>query len=139
MRVPRWIGCLALIALTACGAPGADRQPMEWRAWLDSPGGELPFGLELHETATGFDAVMINGSERIPVERVERDGARWILGIDHYDSRIEAVLAEDGSRLEGHWEKTGVGGSKTGLDFHAVEGRYLHDVSWSGSAVAMPV
>ena len=69
MGASRWT-CLALIALAACAPPATESRHVEWRAWLDSPGGELPFGLELRDGLDGPSAVLINGSERIPVTRV---------------------------------------------------------------------
>jgi len=112
-----------LLLATACQPPPADDWHHEqWRAWLDSPGGELPFGLELRETPGGFEATLINGTERLPVTTVERNATTLTLGIEPYDSMIEASFGEDGHRLDGRWAKTGVAGAKTGLDFHAVAG-----------------
>lgn len=112
----------AILALASCAPPREDVLNAEWRAWLDSPGGELPFGLELREAATDLEAFLLNGSERIPVSSVERDGATLKLGIEQYDSRIEATFGAGGRGLDGRWEKTGVGGARNGLDFHAVAG-----------------
>jgi len=107
--------------LAAC-RPGASIDPQHdvWRAWLDSPGGELPFGLQLRHTESGVAAVLLNGTERIPVSRTELTDGGVTLHIEPYDSRVVATFGEDGRRLDGRWEKTGVGGEKTGLDFHAV-------------------
>jgi len=110
--------------LAAC-RPGASIDPQHdvWRAWLDSPGGELPFGLQLRHTESGVAAVLLNGTERIPVSRTELTDGGVTLHIEPYDSRVVATFGEDGRRLDGRWEKTGVGGEKTGLDFHAVAGK----------------
>ena len=65
-----------------------------WRAWLDSPGGELPFGIELVAKPNGrLDGFLINGEERIPVTRVTRAGGELRIEIEHYDSRIAATIA----------------------------------------------
>jgi thiol-disulfide isomerase/thioredoxin len=119
------IALAALMALASCTTPPrSDLHHEQWRAWLDSPGGELPFGLEFRHTGSGLEFVLVNGTERLPVSRSERDGTTLSIHIEHYDSKIDATLGEDGHRLNGRWEKTGVGGQKTGLDFHAVAGEY---------------
>jgi thiol-disulfide isomerase/thioredoxin len=122
MRTKLAIIPVVLFLLASCAAPPKDLRDVEWRAWLDSPGGELPFGLELRETGAGLEAFLLNGTERIPVSGVEREGAVLTLDIEQYDSRIEATFGADGHSLDGRWEKTGVGGAQNGLDFHAVRG-----------------
>lgn len=74
-----------------------------WRARLTSPGGELPFGLELAREDGALRADLVNGPERIPVPEVSFDGATLVLALPHYDSRIEARLG--GGRLTGAWRK----------------------------------
>ena len=102
----------------------------EWRAWLDSPGGELPFGLEVSRDGAEMEVVIINGSERIDVPRVEANGAELVLGIDHYDSTIVAKVTDGGTRLSGRWEKTTGPQQTASLSFHAEAGsqeRFRHD------------
>ena len=110
MRTKFATSLAALLVLASCATAPEDVRHVEWRAWLDSPGGELPFGLELREAGADLEAFLLNGAERIPVARVERDGATLRLGIEPYDSQIEATFGADGGRLDGRWEKTGVGG-----------------------------
>src|SRR5437867_7578155 len=61
----------------ACAPGGATPSPAgEWRAALESPGGELPFGLRIEERSPGeILAVVVNGEEVVPFEtaRMERD------------------------------------------------------------------
>lgn len=74
-RVLAGAGALALFGLVSVGMIAGQPPPEEpriqtgtWRAWLDSPGGELPFGLVLERVATsGLKAAIINGEERIEV------------------------------------------------------------------------
>jgi len=63
---------LAASVVLSCSPRPVEPAGGEWRAWLDSPGGELPFGLELRHDGDQLSATVINGSERIPVPRVER-------------------------------------------------------------------
>lgn len=107
--------------LCACGAPGPASPTGSWHATLHSPGGPLPFGLELGERDGTLRAFLINGSERIEVPRVEFDGSRLLLGIDHYDSSISATLDRRGERMDGNWRRTSAGAnSETRLPFSAV-------------------
>ena len=101
------IALLGSILVAGCAAPEpAGLAEGAWRAWLDSPGGELPFGLEVTRDHDALQIVIVNGSERIRVPRVEEDGARLVLGLEPYDSTIVASLDRDGMRLSGRWEKT---------------------------------
>ena len=113
----------AALALAACAERPADVHTGPWRAWLDSPGGELPFGLELERGADSFTAFVVNGEERIPISRTERTGRGIAFFFDPYDSSIRATLTADGRRLDGDWRKTTGPGTEARLPFHAVAGR----------------
>ena len=93
-----------------------------WRAWLDSPGGELPFGLELAHEDGEWKAWLINGEERIVIPRVGFRAGELVLEIDYYDSKITARSTDEGSSLEGEWVKQGRGTSLTRMKFHARAG-----------------
>ena len=96
---------LAVVLLAGCADPGTDHLAEgEWHAWLDSPGGELPFGLEVSRDDEQLEVVIINGSERIRVQRVETNGAELLLGIDHYDSTIVATVADGGTDTEENFQ-----------------------------------
>ena len=96
--------------------------PGHWRAWLDSPGGELPFGLELTREGATWGAILINGLERQKIEHVRVEAGRLWLSIEHYDAHVEAVY-ETPSSLEGRWWKTGKHGTVSELPFHAAHGQ----------------
>jgi thiol-disulfide isomerase/thioredoxin len=78
--------------------------------------------LELSNQDPTLRAFIVNGTERLEVERVEWDGGRLVLGIDHYDSSIEATLSEGGARLDGRWHKTTASEKPAQLPFHATAG-----------------
>jgi thiol-disulfide isomerase/thioredoxin len=96
-----------------------------WRAWLDSPGGELPFGLHVRVIVRGkevrWSAELLNGEERIAVPSVTWNAKdkQFILDMPHYDSKITATVSADGKTMDGRWRK------RRGLDrwadmpFHA--------------------
>ena len=123
-RVPFTAAVLIGLACLAC-APEPAIENGVWRAWLDSPGGDLPFGLELTPDEDGWSAHIINGSERIGVSRVDIDGDRLTLRIEHYDATVEATRTSPGT-LDGRWWKTGKLGAISELPFHAEHGEMHH-------------
>ncbi len=115
---------LLYLTVQAPEAPTAVSRPQTgmWRAWLDSPGGELPFGLELARGVDGWRGWLINGPERIEIPRVKVDGESVLFEIDHYDSRIRARLTPGGEGMHGMWSKQGAGSTQSKLPFHATAG-----------------
>ncbi|MEM7306401.1 MAG: redoxin family protein [Planctomycetota bacterium] len=94
-----------------------------WRAWLDSPGGELPFGLVIENPSRGeLTATLINGVERISTTRLERAGDEVTIVMEHYDSSIAATLSEGGKRMDGTWRKRSGPDAWAELPFHATAG-----------------
>lgn len=115
--------CVMLVLTLACaGEPRGSLQEGRWHAWLDSPGGPLPFELEITGEDGELGVRIINGDERIRVPRVEAIEDRLVLGMDHYDSRIEASVQDQGRALDGLWSKTGSGGQRVEMPFHATAG-----------------
>lgn len=114
---------IAFLSLLVMPIRAADRPVGLWRAWLDSPGGQLPFGLELADADGATSAWLINGAERIEVPRVSLDGPTLVLDIDYYDSKITATLSPDGTKLDGMWVKRASGGGWTKMSFHATAGK----------------
>lgn len=112
-----------------------------YHAWLETPGGELGFGLELQpRTDAGWTAFLTNGEERIEVPQVAFDGVELVLVMPHYDSRIRArvvaqvpvralpdgtrdgwIYASNGSGLEGTWEKRRGAETVASVPFLAVQ------------------
>lgn len=121
------VAVLVLGSALGCGGSdgpsGGEAPAGEWHAWLDSPGGSLPFGLRITAAGDGFEAALLNGPETIPVPSITIDGAQVRLSIDHYDSVIHATLTEDGTRMDGDWKKTSGPDTQAHLVFHATRGR----------------
>ena len=96
-----------------------------WRAWLDSPGGELPFLLEIATGVAGDQLVTIrNGEERIPVpvvNQVEGEDVVFELAFPHYDATIRAKVSDDALRMDGEYAKRLGPERWRRLPFHAVE------------------
>jgi thiol-disulfide isomerase/thioredoxin len=91
-------------------APAEELHAGTWRAWLESPGGELPFGLEIDRKGAALSATIVNGEERILVPSTAAEGAELVLDMPHYDSTIRARISPYGTRLTGEWKK------RSGLD-----------------------
>lgn len=126
---------LFLLASLGCSSPPPPLTGT-FRAVLTSPGGELPFGLELEETPEGLSAVVVNGEERATIPTVIRAGDQLTFGFDGYDSKIEATLSRDGRRLSGRWTKTVAGGVST-LPFLAQRGAAPRFVPAAAAAAAV--
>ncbi len=101
------VACICLLGTLTAQDGKPPPQPLTagmWRASLESPGGELPFGLELRKQGDKWRGAIHNGSERIPV-RVRQDGGEVVVDLDPYDSQIRARCTTDGRALEGTWRK----------------------------------
>lgn len=112
-----------LVAFLPSGPFGDGPLPTgPWRAWLTSPGGELPFGLEFGEEGGALTAEIVNGPERIPVAAASFDEGELVLTLAPYDAEVRARLSESGDRLDGEWSKTAGPGVRARLEFHATRG-----------------
>ena len=98
-----------------------------WRASLASPGGELPFLLELGGSPLATDdarllqATLINGAERIPVAVTTWEDGSVVFDL-HYDAQILARVDGSGRQLTGEWIKRRGPERWSRLPFRAVHG-----------------
>ncbi len=113
---------ICLATLTQSSPAPAEVRTGPWRAWLDSPGGELPFGLQLGNDRGAWKAWLINGSDKAEVPRVEVARDEVTMSIPHYDSTIRAKISEGGAKLDGEWKKRGRNDKVVKLPFHATAG-----------------
>lgn len=123
MHTPRFqwgiVGFALHAATAATSASGASPAEGVWRAWLESPGGALEFGLRIRRSGDEWRAWLINGPEEIPVPRVSWDGETMTLGIDYYAASITAASSARGTRLDGRWRKRAGADRHAELPFHA--------------------
>lgn len=77
-----------------------------WRGVLQSPGGELPFGIQLSKDSKGYTAKILNGSERVDTSAVIVEGYQVEIQFAWYDARIKATVNETGDLMSGQWSKT---------------------------------
>ena len=81
LRIHRAGLLIAIPFIAACSAPQVAEDPGPpldplvgtWRAVLDSPGGELPFTLDIWEVEGGLEGAMVNGTESAPFSHVSRE------------------------------------------------------------------
>lgn len=141
---------IALLLALGCSnpepAPVEDPVPAEptvalhtgaWSAVLQSPGGGLPFGLDLSQGSAGWDAWLINGDERLRVGAAV-EGDTLTLDLAPYDARIVAKVDPSGRALDGSWTKV-KRGTTDSLPFRATAGRVRRFpplVDESGGSVA---
>ena len=140
----RWISVAAILVFGGCqtvpepaSKPSASSttvpltlKPGVWRGVLKSPGGELPFGLNVPAGESGPE--VINGVERVAFDRLRQKGDRILFEIDVYDAVLDAKLV--GDRMVGEWRKRDVGRT-TRLPFEASFG-YPHRFTPSSSKAA---
>src|SRR5262245_15491614 len=97
----RW-GALVMAAATV-GCPRVrapqpePRSPLHgaWRGVLESPGGDLPFGIRIDED--GATGVLVNGTEEARIGPIRVEGERVVLSFPWFDAEIVATLSADGN------------------------------------------
>jgi thiol-disulfide isomerase/thioredoxin len=113
---------LGLLVLFPSTTKGSEIREGVWQAWLDSPGGELPFQLEIQRDDEGHHAWLLSGEERlaVPGVRVGNDGIE--LEFPHFDAVIEASPSPDGGQLDGTWARRAGEVTRMAMPFHATAG-----------------
>lgn len=144
MRFAKPVGCFSVFAAAVVASslplPG---QPVDWignweiRLAVDPADKSisLPIALEISYGADdgALTATVINGAERIAVERVQA-GERLELGFPHYDSQI-VVEQEKGGALRGAWTKQRGPGEAASVPLtmvRATNGRYGEAAPFTG-------
>ena len=126
-----------ILILSACGQNETNSQQSEkivtapktinitglWRGVLVSPGGELPFGIDITKDGETFSAKILNGSERVDTSSVELNDNSLTINFEWFDARLKALLSENGQSMTGSWSKTASGKDHTSsLPFTASRG-----------------
>lgn len=113
LALPAW--------LAGCGSRSRELQPGAYRAVLTTPGGELPFGLDVAAEESGFVLYLLNGDERIRVNEVTvADGMLHAI-MPGFENTLSARIS--GGRLEGQVSLLRAGGERQALPFEAVLGQ----------------
>ncbi|WP_223787498.1 TlpA disulfide reductase family protein [Marinicella meishanensis] len=103
-------------------APAEPRLSGLWRGVLDSPGGELPFGIQLAQTADGYQAKILNGPEQVDTSAVLVTGSQVEIQFSWYDARLKATVDATGQSMHGEWSKTAADEHISRLPFTATKG-----------------
>jgi thiol-disulfide isomerase/thioredoxin len=112
----------ALLAIVAgCGLGGSrELQPGSYRAVLELPSGELPFGLDVAKEETGFVLYLVNGEERVRIPEVKAEPGKFSAAIPGYENTIEGRISR--RSLEGEVRFVRKGGEIVSLPFKAKYG-----------------
>lgn len=115
-----------LLLVSALGAEGAARAqhaaPGAWRAWLDSPGGPVPFRLELAAQGETLTAQLVSAGERTELTLSHPAPNALKLEMPWYDAWLEGTVAADGKSIDGAWKKRRGPDTWATLPFHARHG-----------------
>ena len=115
------VSLAALLALGACTKPSRDLQPGSYRATLEVPGGELPFGLDVAKEEKGFVLYLVNGEERVPVTGATVEPGKVSAVLPGSRNTLSATIA--GGELRGEVAFAGTGGARQALPFKATLGQ----------------
>jgi peroxiredoxin len=109
---------LALAAMVAgCGGRSRELQPGSYRAVLELPGGELPFGLDVAQEEAGFVLTVINGEERVRVTEVSVVDGQLTATMPGFTNTLTARIT--GRKLKGEMALLRSGGDRQVLPFAA--------------------
>ena len=85
----------------------------KWRGVLQSPGGELPFGIEITEENGTYTTKILNGPERVDTSNTTFENNQLQIDMSWFDAVIKAQLIDGGKKLSGTWTKTASGKNKS--------------------------
>lgn len=113
---------LAVAGLAAgCESRSRELQPGSYRAVIELPGGELPFGLEVARENDRFVMFFSNGEDRVRVEDVVASEGRVTASLPGPGGTLTAGVT--GKRLEGEVSLQSPGGGREALPFRAQLGQ----------------
>jgi len=106
---------------TACGSRSRELEPGPYRAILELPGGELPFGLDVAREEDGVVLYLVNGEERVRVTDVTVAEGRLTATMPGYENTLTAEVR--GGKLTGEVSLLRAGGERQVLPFRAESGQ----------------
>lgn len=121
-RLLRRVFAILLCSFVAASCGGRVNYPTlgQYRAVLELPGGEAPFGLEAQEENDALVLYLINGAERTRVPRVTVANGELQATFPGYENTLRANIQRD--RLQGSVTLIKAGGVEQVIPFHAQHG-----------------
>lgn len=122
---------LSVLLLATAVPDAAALTPGPWRGVLESPGGDLPFRMDLERDGDGWRGTIHNGAETLEIPRIRQEADRVVLEFPHYDAHIRAVVESDGT-LSGRYWRQRSRGRIADMPFRATPGstwRFQEDAS----------
>jgi thiol-disulfide isomerase/thioredoxin len=112
---------LAAFGLAAAGPAPAGPPMGTYRAVLQLPAGELPFGFDLEREGTGTVGYLLNGTERVKLTEVTVAGTHLEIRMPGYENRLSADA--NGNQLVGEVVLSKSGAKEQHIPFHAQLGQ----------------
>jgi hypothetical protein len=110
----------ALVVIAGCEPRSRDLQTGFYRAVVELPGGEAPFGLDVVREKSGFALYLVNGKDRVNLPAVKAVPGKLTVQLPGTGNRLEASIS--GDELEGEVTLAGTG-NKAVLAFSAKRGQ----------------
>jgi hypothetical protein len=120
LAAPGVVLLVALAVVAGCESRSRELQPGSYRAVLELPAGELPFGLDIAREEAGFVLTLVNGEERVRVTDVAVAEGRLMATMPGHENTLSAEIR--GTRLHGEMSLLRAGGERQVLPFRAEEG-----------------
>lgn len=111
----------ALAATSGCGPESRDLQPGLYRAVVELPGGEVPFGLDVVTDKAGVALYLVNGSDRVRVPAAKAVAGELTAELAGTGNVLTARIS--GDELEGEVTLADADGGKSVLPFSAAHGQ----------------
>ena len=104
-------------AIQGCSSRSHELEPGSYRAVLESPGGELPFGLDVAREESGLVLYLVNGKERVRVPEVVVEEGKLTARMPGYENAMTATIS--GDELEGEVTLVRSGGQRQSMPLKA--------------------
>jgi hypothetical protein len=112
---------VALSMAAGCAPRSRNLEPGLYRAVVELPGGDVPFGLDVVRGQAGIELYLVNGKERLRVPEAKAVTGRLTAQLPGTGNRLRARIR--GDELEGEVTLTGTAGRRTELEFSATRGQ----------------
>lgn len=137
----KWSVVMAVSTLAACGLSSSEPEPGIYRAVIEAPEGEIPFGLELGTPAAGSAGApalfLLDGDQRIAFENVARVEKAFEARLPRGKATLNFTAR--GTKLSGYLRLANAKGSTDDLAFTAVAGpawRFFRESATDNADVA---